>query len=67
MAIGEEIDPAPVRSKVAGVQFVTPENHARAAERFEQMRGDPRVHRLELHAKPKDTALRSSLDRSLDT
>jgi len=63
VALGEEIDPTPVRSKFAGVQFVTPENYARAAERFEQMRGDPRVCRMELHGKPKDASLRSSLDR----
>lgn len=63
LAIGHEIDLAPVTSKVAGIQFVTPENHARAAERFAQVRRDPRVHRTELHEKPKDATLRSSLDR----
>lgn len=63
MAIGEPIDPAAKRSHVAGVQFVTPENHARATEQFERLRRDPRVHRLELHPRPESAVLRSSLDR----
>lgn len=63
MAIGEPIDPAAKRSHVAGVQFVTPENHARATEQFERLRGDSRVHQIKLLSRPKDAFLRSSLDR----
>jgi biotin carboxylase len=63
MAIGEKIDPVAKRSQVAGVQFVTPENHARATEWFERLRGDSRVHRIKLLSRPKDAVLRSSLDR----
>jgi biotin carboxylase len=63
MAIGEPIDPSAKKSQVAGVQFVTPENHARATGQFERLRGDSRVQRMKLCPRPEDAALRSSLDR----
>jgi carbamoyl-phosphate synthase large subunit len=63
MAIGEPIDPAAKKSHVAGIRFVTPENHARAKEQLDRLRGDSRVHRMQLRPKPRDAVLRSSLDR----
>jgi carbamoyl-phosphate synthase large subunit len=63
IALGQPIDPAPTRSMIAGVQFVTPENHARAKKQLDQIRTDARVHRIEFRPRPEAAALRSSLDR----
>jgi len=63
LALGEQIDPLAKSSHVAGVQFFTPENHTCAAGQVERLRGDSRVHKMKLDAKPEDAVLRSSLDR----
>jgi len=63
MALGQDLDPLPRQSRVAGVQFVTPATYSRAAAHFERIRNDARVHRMELHPKPEGAVLRSSMDR----
>ena len=63
IALGEGIDTTARQSKVAGVQFVTPETYDRAAAHFDRLRGDSRVERMDLQPKPDGAHLRSSLDR----
>jgi carbamoyl-phosphate synthase large subunit len=63
ISLGQKIDVEPRHSRAAGVQFVTPEAHARASMHFERIRDDARVCRMELRPKPDGAVLRSSLDR----
>lgn len=63
ISLGEEIDPVPKLANCAGIQFVTPQDYECAKQKFQQLRADRRIHRMELRPSPNGAALQSSLDR----
>ena len=63
IAVNSPVRVSPSVQRVAGIQFVTHENHASATVHFDRISKDPRVARMHLNPRPGAGALRSSLDR----